>query len=228
MLTFVKLRGPLRVVSTSLVTPKLLAGLLAAGACVAQQPYEIGGGIGYGSYHNGSVISSGGTAAAGIRNRFAATAVIGEDHFEHFSGEVRYLYHDGDTFLSSGAVKGNVQAQSHALHYDALFHFKPRRERMRPFLAGGAGAKYYETTGPTPNPQPLPKIAGLTNQSQWKPLFTVGAGVKVRLGDHVIVRGDFRDYITVFPDRLFKPVDGATTRGIFHQFTPLFGLSYGF
>jgi len=228
MLTFVKLRGPLRLVSTSIVTPKLLAGLLAASACVAQQPYEIGAGMGYGAYHNGSVISSGGTATAGIRNRFAATAVIGEDLFQHFSGEIRYLYHDGDTFLAAGAAKGNVQAQSHALHYDVLFHFKPRAARIRPFVAAGAGAKYYETTGPVPSPQPLPKIAGLTDQSQWKPLFTMGAGVKIRLGDHVIVRGDFRDYITVFPDRLFSPVEGATARGIFHQFTPLFGLSYGF
>jgi hypothetical protein len=29
-----------------------------------------------------------------IRNRFAAGAVFGEDLYEHFSGEVRYLYHD--------------------------------------------------------------------------------------------------------------------------------------
>ena len=193
---------------------KLLAGLLATGACLAQQPYEIGGGIGYGFYHNGSVISSGGTAAAGIRNRFAATGVLGEDLYQHVSGEVRYLYHDGDTFLSSGAAKGNVQAQSHALHYDLLFHFKPRRAHFRPFVAAGAGAKFYETTGPMPSPQPLPRIAGLTNQSQWKPLFTVGTGLKVRLGNHFIVRGDFRDYITVFPNRLFSPVEGSTARGI--------------
>ena len=206
----------------------LLAGLVCTGACFAKH-YEIGGAIGYGVYHNGSIISPGGTADAGIRNRFAAGAVFGEDLYEHFSGEVRYLYHDGDPFLSAGSAKGNVQGQSHALHYDVLFHLKRRGERIRPYAAGGVGAKFYETTGPAPVPQPLPNIAALATQSEWKPLFTVGGGVKIRISDHVMVRGDVRDYITMFPQALFTPaVSGATERGIFHQFTPLFGLGYTF
>jgi hypothetical protein len=44
-----------------------------------------------------------------------------------------------------------------------------------------------------------------------------------------MVRGDVLDYITMFPQALFTPaVSGATERGIFHQFTPLFGLGYTF
>jgi opacity protein-like surface antigen len=204
-----------------------LAVLVCAGACFAQH-YEIGGAIGYGVYHNGSIISPGSAAEAGIRNGFAVGAVFGEDRYEHFSGEVRYVYHDGDPFLSAGRARANVQGQSHALHYDVLFHLKPRAERIRPYAAGGAGAKLYETTGPAPVPQPLPQIAALAAQSEWKPLFTVGGGVKIRISDHVIVRGDFRDYITMFPKALFTPVSGATEHGIFHQFTPLFGLGYRF
>jgi hypothetical protein len=39
---------------------------------------------------------------------------------------------------------------------------------------------------------------------------------------------DFRDYITVFPDRLFSPVSGATRQGMLHQFTPMFSVGYNF
>ena len=196
-------------------------------ACGAQNWY-MGGGAGYGVYHNGSIISTGGTADAGIRNRFTVTGFAGEDLFEHFSGEVRYVYHDGDSFLTSGSTTGTVQAQSHTLTYDMLVHFKARESRVRPFVAAGVGAKYYDTTGPVPSPQPLPKIAGLTSQSQWTPVYDFGGGLRVKVSNHFMVGGDLRDYITVFPNHLFVPVAGATTRGIFHQVTPMFAVGVSF
>jgi Outer membrane protein beta-barrel domain len=209
------------------VKPKLWVGLLLAGACGAQN-WELGGGMGYGVYHNGSIISSGGTADAGIRNRFVATGYAVEDLFQHFSGEVRYVYHDGDSFLSSGSIRGTVQAQSHTITYDAMYHFQPRGERIRVYVAGGVGAKFYDPTGPVPVPQPLPRIAGLTNLSQWKPAFDFGGGVRIRVKEHFSVRGDLRDYITSFPNMLFAPVANATERGIFHQVTPMFGIGANF
>ena len=90
------------------------------------------------------------------------------------------------------------------------------------------GAKYYVIIGPAPVPQPMPKIAVLVGKNQWKALFTGGGGVKVRLSDHILVRADFRDYITAFPTRLIVPAPNGTDHGIFHQFTPLFGVSYVF
>ena len=199
----------------------------AAGTCAAQN-WEMGGGAGYGAYHNGSIISTGGTADAGIRNRFAVTGFVTEDLFDRFSGEIRYVYQDGDTFLKSGSVQGIVQAQSHTLTYDALIHFTQRGARIRPFVGGGLGAKYYNTTGPAPSPQPLPRIAGLTAQSEWKPVFDWGGGVRVRIVEHFTVRADLRDYITTFPHHLFNPVANATTRGILHQITPMFGVGVNF
>jgi hypothetical protein len=209
------------------VTSKLLVALCISGACFAQN-WEVGGGIGYGWYHNGSVISTGGTADAGVRNRFVASGYASEDLFEHFTGEVRYVYHDGDTFLSTGSVKGTVQAQSHTLTYDMFFQPLGRSSRVRPYAGGGVGAKYYDTTGPAPVPQPLPRIATLTSLAQWKPVYDFGGGVRVRISHHFTVRGDVRDYITTFPKQLFVPVANATTRGIFHQVTPMFGLGVNF
>jgi hypothetical protein len=192
------------------------------------QEWEIGGVVGYGAYKNGSVQSASGTVTAGVRNRFVAGAQVTEDMFEHISGEIRYLYHDGDPFLSNSSSMGNVQGQSHSLDYTALFHARPRASRLRPYLLVGGGGKYYRVTGPTPNPQPFPKIAALTNQSEWEFMVVAGGGVKYRVLPNVVIRGEFRDYITPLPSNLFRGVTGSTTSGIFHQFTPVFGVSYSF
>jgi hypothetical protein len=118
----------------------LTAAALFAAACFAQDT-ETGGAIGYGVYRDGSIYAPGGKAEAGIRNRFAAGVVFGEDLYNHLSGEIRYLYQDGHALLSSGSVKTDMQGQSHTFTYDLLFHLKDREHRVRPFFAAGGGAK---------------------------------------------------------------------------------------
>jgi len=164
----------------------------------------------------------------GIRNRFAAGVVFGEDLFNHLSGEIRYLYHDGHAFLSSGGVKADMQGQSHTLTYDLLFHLKDREHRMRPFFAAGGGAKGYVVAGPAPFPQPIPNIASLVTVDEWKPVISLGGGVKFTLYKNIVLRADFRDYLTTFPRRQIVPAANGTARGIFQQFTPFFGVSYTF
>ena len=215
-------------VFTASVSWKYLAAAALFACAAVAQPYEIGGAIGYGVYHDGTIFSPGATAAAGIRNRFAAGAVLGEDLYEHMSGEVRYLYHDGHPFLSSGEVKTDMQGQSHTLTYEFLFHLRDRDQRLRPFVAAGAGVKGYVVAGPAPVPQPLAKIATLETQDQWKFVAGVGGGVKYRLGGHVLVRADLRDYLTTFPRRQIAPAASNTARGVFQQFTLLFGASWYF
>ncbi len=205
---------------------KLLLCLLAAAPVFAQ--YEFGGTIGYGIYRNGTVFGAGTTVQAGVRNRFAAGAVIGEDMYEYISGEVRYVYHDGHPFLSSGGAKVDIQGQSHTFTYDLLFHFEPRERKLRFFAAAGAGVKGYVIAGPAPTAQPFPNVALLTTKDEWKFVADVGGGVKYRLQRHVQLRVDFRDYMTTFPKRQIAPVDSNTARGIFQQFTPLFGVSWMF
>jgi hypothetical protein len=192
------------------------------------QQWEIGASVGYGVYRNASVEAPAGKVTAGFGNRFATGAVIGEDLYEHIAGEFRYLYQDGDPFVSAGGKQANIQGQSHAFHYDLLFHLRPREARLRPFAAVGGGVKWYTTTGPEPQVQPFPGIVTLTASDHVRPLVTVGGGVKYRVAKHVLLRADFRDYITPFPKKLFVPAEGGTDRGIFHQFTPLFGVSYWF
>jgi hypothetical protein len=202
-----------------------LLALLCASVCFAQ-PFEVGGMAGYGAYRNATVDAPAGTATAGIGNRFVVGAVFGEDLFPHLSGEIRYLYQDGDPFVSAAGVSGNIQGQSHALHYDFLIQARRREFRLRPYAIAGAGVKYYRTTGPEPLVQPLPAIVTLIHRNQVSALFTAGAGVRYRLTDRIYVRGDFVDYITPFPSHLFQPAPFGTDRGIFHQFTPTVGITF--
>jgi opacity protein-like surface antigen len=191
-------------------------------------PFELGADFGYGFYRNGTIYSATGTAEAGIRNRFAAGIILGWDFSTYVSGEFNYLYQDGHPFLQAPGVKVDIQGQSQALTVGLLFHFKDRNHRLRPFLTGNAGSKGYIIAGPAPYPQPIPQIASLITNDVWKVAFAVGGGVKYRLQRHVLLRGEFLDYLTTFPRQQIVPAPHNTARGIFEQFTLLFGASYTF
>ena len=207
---------------------RYFAIVLLAGAAWAQTQYEIGADVGYGIYHNGTIFSPQGTAQAGILNRFAAGIVFGDEFSDYVSAELQYLYHDGHPFLTYSGTRTDIQGNSNALTYSFLFHFKKQDSRWRPFLEGGMGAKDYVIAGPAPSPQPAPQIATLATNDVWKMVFVPGAGIKFHVVRHMDVRVEFRDYLTTFPRTQIVPASGNTARGIFEQFTPLFGVAYTF
>lgn len=208
----------------------LSVSILTLPACLAQPhgEWEIGVTAGYGIYHNGSVIAPAGTAEVGVRNRFTVGALFAENMWEHLSGEFRYTYQDGDPFVSGRGIQQNVQGQSHTFNYDLLVHIRDREQRVRPYFAGGGGAKLYRVSGPPPIAQPLADIVVLTTRDDWRPVFSIGGGVKVRVHRHMVLSFDFRDFITTFPKDLFVAAPFGTPRGIFHQFTPMVGVSYSY
>jgi hypothetical protein len=209
------------------VSLRLAAVFLFAVSAFAQD-WQVGGSLGYGWYRKARINGPGAEAQVGIQSRFTAGAVLSEDLYEHLSGEVRYTYQDGDPYLSLAGTKAIIQGQSHSFTYDALIHIKNRDQRLRPFIALGIGAKLYRTTGPAPPVQPAPAVATLVRDDEWRMLVSVGAGVTYRFRNHLILRGDFRDYITPFPGKLFVPSPTSTARGLMHQFTPMIGVGYWF
>jgi hypothetical protein len=209
------------------VTFRIAAVLLFAASAFAQD-WQAGASIGYGWYRQARINGPGAEAQVGIQNRFTAGAVLTEDLYEHISGEVRYLYQDGDPYLSLSGRKAIIQGQSHSFVYDTLFHIKNRDQRLRPFVALGVGAKLYRTTGPEPSVQPAPGVGALVREDEWRLLVSVGAGVTYRFRNHLIVRADFRDYITPFPGKIFAPAENSTARGLMHMFTPMVGVGYWF
>lgn len=203
----------------------LLALLALPGSA---QRVELGGGGGYGFYRTVSVIAPGGTVDAGIQNRFTITA-WGTDHmYEYLSGQIRYVYQDGDPFLKGSGQKVNVQGKSHSIHYDVLVYTRRRAARIRPHFAVGVGAKWYVVTGPANPDQPFLPIAQVTTATESKFLFDAGGGMEVRLKPRAVLLLDFRDYITTFPKKIIQPVPLATARGLFNQFTPSVSLAISF
>jgi len=203
---------------------RLLLFLISA-TCYAQQ-YEVGANIGYGIYRDGTIFSDGATAQAGVRNRFAAGILLGDELTKFIAAEFHYLYQDGHPFLDVAGTRVDIQGQSHPLTADSPFYFKSPEHRWRPFLDGGSRAKDYVIAGPAPYPQPFPQIASLITNDVWKVAFSPGGGVKFRLIPRMLLRAEFRDCITTFPRQQIVPAPHNTARGIFEQFTPLFGISY--
>lgn len=206
-----------------------LAVLFAASAaCVLGSQLQIGGGAGYGMYRRASIYAADAKATAGIRSRFALTSFLRENRYDRLGGEFRYTYQDGDPFIESGGIRANIQGQSHAFTYNALFYGTRRDSRVRPYVLAGAGGKQYVVTGPEIANQPLAEIGKLTSTSEWKPVVAAGLGAEMRLSRNVTLDACIIDYVTPFPKRIIVAPPGATPRGLFQQITPLVSLSYGF
>ena len=191
------------------------------------QNWEFGAAAGYGVYHDATISTGAGSAQAGMENDIAASAVVCEDRFDHFSGEMRYLYQSGHPFLSQSGTKAEMNGESHAFVYDGLFHFRKRESSWRPYVALGIGIKGY-IGGPTPAAQPLSKEAGLTATDQWLVVGSAGAGIKFKLQRHVVLRFDVRDYISPVPKKQIHPAPGASVSAVLQQITPMAGISYMF
>ena len=214
---------------------RYLVVLVFVAAAFGQMPesvpdrYEIGATAGYAWYGDGSITSpSTAPVTAGIRNRVAAGFDIGEESWNYVSGQISYLFQNGDPFLQGAGTQARIQGESHALTMELLFHFAKRNRPFRPFVAAGAGAKDYVISGAVPSPPPIPQVASLTAADQWKAAFVAGGGATVRLIPHMLLRLEFRDYMTAFPKQQIVPAAHSTAHGIFHQYTPLLGLSYTF
>src|SRR5579871_4856349 len=93
----------------------LLVVMLTGGLCCFGQSWSIGAAGGFGFYHDATITNATGTANAGFGPRFALGGVLGEDVAEHFGGELRYTYRDGDTELKFNGREANLDAGSHAL-----------------------------------------------------------------------------------------------------------------
>jgi hypothetical protein len=208
--------------------PITITFIAFSAAALLAQSWEVGGGAAYGFYRQVGITAPSITGNTGLSDGAAFSVVGGNDMYRHLGGEVRYTYRSNDLKLSAGGTTVRRNAESHAVHYDFLVYATKRGTRIRPFAAGGAGIKYFRGTGSEVSFQPLSDVAVLTHASEVKPLVTFGGGVKTALSRHALLRFDFRDYATPFPEKVIAARGGVQLSGWLHDFVFLGGISLTF
>ncbi len=202
--------------------------LLLATVCVgAAQQREIGILAG-GGLSTGSGIQGAPSVTAGFSSGPAAGVLVGHDLYPRLSGEIRYLFEMGDARLRSGGTTAAFSGQAHVLHYDLVFHSRPRQDRLRPYVAAGGGVKVYRGTGAEAAYRPLMQYGYLTRANELKPMLSVGGGLKFRLAERLLCRIDLRDQLTRFPAKVITPAPGMAIHGWVHDLVPVVGLSWKF
>jgi hypothetical protein len=144
---------------------------------------------------------------------------------EHLRGEFRYLLGMNDPKLYDG-VSARLNGETHAFVYDFLVYGAGKEAPVRPFLAAGAGGKWFRGTGPEIAFQPGSNIAVLSHTSQWEPVISFGGGLKFAIGKWAIFRMDFRDHTSPLPRNVIAPMPPTgRTSGWLHDFVVLAGFS---
>ena len=191
------------------------------------QNWEFGAGAGAGFYTPQDVSLGSTSASAKFKTNVAVSAWVGQNMGERWGGELRYSYQLGDAQLKQSSTTAVFGAEAHTIDYSFLLYTKPSESTVRPFLSAGAGIKFYRGTGTETVVQPLSQYALLTQASDLTGVFSVGGGVKWKLGSHAWLRLDVHDYMTPFPKQVITPNLGANAEGWMHDIVPMVAISFG-
>jgi hypothetical protein len=209
--------------------PFTLLTLLAVTPAVFAQNWEVGVAGGGNFYTSQTFTNPAGNAAAKLASGFIVSAWLGNNTSGQFGGELRYDYEHSDLKLTSnGTSVGFGGAQTNAIHYDAVLRFASHEARVSPFIAAGVGIKDYSGTGKEQVFQQFSNIALLTKTSQFKPLISVGGGIKFQLASNIQFRVEVHDFLTPFPDKVIAPALGSKVGGWLSDFAATAGLSFSF
>ncbi len=200
--------------------------LVAASESALAQKWEIGGGAG-GSFYSAKTVSRASlTADAKFDTGWGVTGYVGHNVYNKVAGEIRYSFLKNDAKLTSGSAQALFGANAHAIHYDVLLHATGVDSKIRPFVAVGGGIKVYQGTGREVVAQPLGNLAFLTKTSEYKPMATFGAGVKLNVSKRIGFRVEVKDYFSQFPKEVIAPASGSKLNGDWiHNFVAMVSVS---
>ncbi|HYP07191.1 MAG TPA: outer membrane beta-barrel protein [Bryobacteraceae bacterium] len=208
-----------------------IAYLITAVVCALPafaQRYEFGVNGGVSLYNKKTITNSRGSADAGFKTGYAGGISIGHNMYEHVGGEIRYTFLKNDMRLESGSAEATFGAQAHLVHYDFLIHAADTAAAIRPYVAFGAGFKQYRGTGTEQLTQPLSNIGLLTKTTDFKPMVSVGGGVKIKMTDKIWLRFDVHDYLTEFPTKVIAPASGSSVSGWIGNIVGTGGITFTF
>jgi Outer membrane protein beta-barrel domain len=208
----------------------MVALTVAVSTVSVAQEWEVGATGGYGWYDNTSIGNPalGVSARAGFHSGAAAGAFFGQNMYEYVGGELRYLYLWSSPELQYQNTRATIHGNTNLVVYDFLFHLTSRDSKVRPYFAAGAGIKVFTGNSNLFFTQPLQQFAVLAPQRQVEAVVSAGGGIKFLPGKHVLVRADFRTYMSPLPDRLFVTPRFNDIRGWVFNFVPQVGVGYTF
>jgi outer membrane protein W len=204
------------------------AGVLALTPVAFAQKWEIGGGAGASFYPANSITNGSASASVDTQTSLTGGLWLANNATGHWGGELRLGYSRGDLQLTSGGAKATFNSEAYDMHYDFQWYPVRSESRVRPYVAAGAGIKYYRGIGNEVEFQPLSQFALLSKTNQLKPMLSVGAGLKFRVTDRFGVRVEVHDYLTTFPDNMIVPNNGSKISGWMQAIVPMVGVSYLF
>jgi len=192
------------------------------------QKWEYGGGVGGGFYTSQDISGPAGSAAAKLAMGVSGSGWVGNNGGGHWGGELRYDYQMGNLTLNGGGTSASFAAHTQQIHYDILWYSNQNGNRIRPFVAVGAGIKVYQGTGAEVAFQPLSQVALLTKAQDLTPVASVGGGVKVQISPRLSLRVELHDYLSPFPKKVITPNSGEKVGGFgwLNDFVPMVGISY--
>jgi len=193
--------------------------------CPAQK-WELGGITGGGFSNNFTVSNPTGSASTGFSPGVAVGGFIGQNLYRQLGGELRYTFQFSNLKLSGGGSEASFRGQAHTVQYNVLWHARPVRSRIRPFVGVGAGMRVFRGTGEESAYQALSGFALLTKTQEWKLRAAAGGGVKYRLTPRLSLRAELWDYATPFPSRVIAASPGAQLGGWLHDIVPMVGLTF--
>ncbi len=205
----------------------LAALLIVAPACRAQN-WEVGGMAGGGFTNSLTVSNAVGSANTGFANGVATGALLGQNLYSRFSGELRYTVDFSDLRISGSGDSATFKGQTHSIHYDILAYARPRGARVRPFALVGGGMRDFRGVGTESPYQPLSSFALLTKTSQWTPVVTFGGGIKYAIAARFLLRLEVLDYFSRFPTQVIAPAPGAHLSGWLNNLVPMAGITFVF
>ncbi len=198
---------------------------LMAHVCPAQK-WEVGGVTGGGFGNSLTVSNPTGSASTGFSPGVAVGGFIGQNLYRQISGELRYTFQFSNLKLFGDGTEASFRGQTHTVQYNVLWHARPVRSRLRPFVGVGAGMRVFRGTGEENAYQPLSGFALLTKTEEWKLMAAAGAGIKYRLTPRLTLRAELWDYATPLPSRVIAASPGAQLGGWLHDFVPMVGLTF--
>ena len=200
--------------------------LILTPTAVFAQKWDFGADGGVGLLNNVAVTSPSGSATAGFAPGFTAGAFVGENLYNHFSGEIRYEYMQSDLRLSSGGQSAQFSGASHALHYDIVYHTNRGESPVQFFGAVGGGIKAFVGTGTEAAYQPLSQYGYFTKTQTIKMMLTASVGFTCKLSSKLSFRAEVRDFASGFPTSVLTPPQGVKYGNLLNEVVPMVSLVY--